>query len=62
MDYLDVDEVGFVKMNQLETLLREDTLLVSIQHANHEIGTVQDIETIGNLCRAKNVLFHQSGQ
>jgi cysteine desulfurase len=58
VDYLDVDEVGFVKLDQLKALLRDDTILVSIQHANHEIGTVQDIETIGNLCRAKNVLFH----
>lgn len=58
VDYLDVDEFGFVKLDQLEALLRADTILVSIQHANHEIGTVQDVETIGRLCSAKNVLFH----
>jgi len=58
VDYLDVDEFGFVKLDQLEALLRTDTILVSVQHANHEIGTVQDVETIGRLCSAKHVLFH----
>lgn len=58
VDYLEVDDRGFVKLDQLEALLREDTILVSVQHANHEIGTVQDLETIGRLCSEKNVLFH----
>lgn len=58
VDYLDVDEFGFVKLDQLVSLLRPDTLLVSVQHANHEIGTVQDLGTIGRLCSEKNVLFH----
>lgn len=58
VDYLDVDEFGFVKLDQLASLLRPDTLLVSVQHANHEIGTVQDLGTIGRLCSEKNVLFH----
>ena len=58
VDYLDVDGLGFVKLDQIEALLRPDTILVSVQHANHEIGTVQDLETIGRLCSEKNVLFH----
>lgn len=58
VDYLEVDDRGFVKLDQLEALLRPDTILVSVQHANHEIGTVQDLETIGRLCSEKNVLFH----
>ncbi|MDK9711411.1 cysteine desulfurase family protein [Acidaminobacter sp.] len=58
VDYLEVDDLGFVKLDQLEALLRPDTILVSVQHANHEIGTVQDLETIGRLCSEKNVLFH----
>jgi len=58
VDYLDVDEMGFVNVAQLEALIRDDTILVSVQHANQEIGTVQDIAAIGTLCRQKNVLFH----
>ncbi|SCZ78660.1 cysteine desulfurase family protein [Acidaminobacter hydrogenoformans] len=58
VDYLNVDDYGFVRLDQLESLLRPDTILVSVQHANHEIGTVQDLGTIGRLCSAKNVLFH----
>lgn len=58
VDYLDVDEYGFVKIDQLKELLRDDTILVSIQHGNQEIGTIQDIAAIGNLCKAGKVLFH----
>jgi len=58
VDYLDVDEMGFVNVAQLEALIRDDTILVSVQHANQEIGTVQDIAAIGTMCRQKNVLFH----
>ena len=58
VDYLDVDEYGFVNIDQLQALLTDETILVSIQHGNQEIGTIQDIATIGNLCQAKDVLFH----
>jgi len=58
VDYLDVDEHGFVDMDKLGALISEETILVSIQHGNQEIGTVQDIESIGKLCREKGVLFH----
>jgi cysteine desulfurase len=58
VDYLDVDEHGFVDMDKLSALINEETILVSIQHGNQEIGTVQDIESIGELCREKGVLFH----
>ena len=56
--YVDVDTKGFIDMNQLESSIRNDTVLVSIQHANQEIGTIQDIESIGRLCSQKGVLFH----
>jgi cysteine desulfurase len=56
--YLDVDRDGFVDMAQLEESITKETILVSIQHANQEIGTAQDIMAIGRLCRDKNVLFH----
>jgi cysteine desulfurase len=55
---LPVDKFGFIDTNQLEKAIRKDTLLVSIMHANNEIGTIQDIETIGKICEEKNVYFH----
>ena len=56
--YLDVDNDGFVDLDQLRESITDETILVSVQHANQEIGTVQDIETIAGICREKGVLFH----
>jgi len=56
--YLDVDSDGFVDMDQLRKFITHETILVSIQHANQEIATIQDIETIGRICREREVLFH----
>lgn len=56
--YLDVDHEGFVDIDALMKAITDKTILASIQHANQEIGTVQDIETISRICREKNVLFH----
>jgi len=56
--YLDVDGEGLVDLDQLREAVTEETILVSIQHANQEIGTMQDIEAIGRICREKGVLFH----
>ena len=56
--YLDVDEYGRVGLNQLAAAFRPETILVSIQAANQEIGTVQDIAAIAALCRDRRVLFH----
>ncbi|MBS3176883.1 cysteine desulfurase [Candidatus Woesearchaeota archaeon] len=56
--YLDVDEEGFVDKEQLKKELTNDTALVSIIHANNEIGTIQDIETIAIWCKEKNIPFH----
>ena len=58
VDYLDVDEHGFVDTDMLRSLIGDETILVSIQHGNQEIGTVQDIESIGEICREKGTLFH----
>jgi cysteine desulfurase len=58
IDYLEVDEVGLININQLERMINDETILVSIQHGNQEIGTVQDILRIGKLCKEKGVLFH----
>jgi len=56
--YLSVDSQGLVDMAELENAITPETILVSIQNANQEIGTVQDIEAIGKLCHEKGTLFH----
>jgi cysteine desulfurase len=56
--YLDVDSEGFVNLSSLEKAIRKDTFLVSIMYANNEIGTVQKIRDIGNICKSYNVKFH----
>jgi len=56
--YLDVDSDGFVDLDKLRDSITDETILVSIQHANQEIGTIQNIEDIGRICREKGVLFH----
>jgi cysteine desulfurase len=56
--YLDVDGDGFVDLDKLRDSITKETILVSIQHANQEIGTIQDIEKIGHICHEKGILFH----
>lgn len=56
--YLDVDENGFVKIEQLANAIKNDTILISIMFANNEIGTIQPIGIIGDLAHQKNILFH----
>ena len=56
--YLDVDSDGFIDLNALEKAITDKTFLVSIQHANQEIGTIQDIEAIGKICKEKKMPFH----
>lgn len=56
--YLDVDEQGFVNMNQLRQTLRPDTILVSVMMANNEIGTLQPIKEISRLLHSHPALFH----
>lgn len=56
--YLDVDRFGLVNPKDIESAIRKDTILVSIMYANNEIGTIQPIREIAEICREKNVLFH----
>jgi len=58
IDFLDVDEFGLINLKQLESMIKDDTVLVTVQHGNGEIGTVQPIEEIAKITRAKKVLFH----
>ena len=56
--YLDVNEDGIIKLSDLESLLKEKSALVSIMHANNEIGVLQPIKEIGELCKKYNSIFH----
>jgi cysteine desulfurase len=53
-----VDSEGFVDFNRLKDSITGDTFLVSIQHGNQEVGTIQDIQAIASMCGEKGVLFH----
>lgn len=55
---LDVHENGIVLPEQVGQAIREDTCLVTMMYANNEIGTIQPINVIGEICRAKGVIFH----
>lgn len=56
--YLDVDENGVVKLEELEKAIRPDTILISVMYANNEIGTIQPIEKIGEIAKAHGIWFH----
>jgi cysteine desulfurase len=56
--YLRPDEEGLVQPEAVRAAIRGDTVLVSIMHVNNEIGVVQDIASIGHICRERDVLFH----
>jgi len=56
--YLGVDKEGFVNSKDIEEAITDKTILVSVIHGNNEVGTIQDLESIGKICKEKNVLFH----
>jgi len=56
--YLPVDSSGLTDLSELEKAVTKDTILITIQHANNEIGTIQNIESIGKIAEEKNVRFH----
>jgi cysteine desulfurase len=56
--YLPVDKYGFVKPEELEKAIRKDTILISIMHANNEIGTIEPIKEIGKIASEHEVYFH----
>ncbi|MFN8367849.1 MAG: cysteine desulfurase family protein [Candidatus Kapaibacterium sp.] len=58
IQFVSVDEFGFVNLEELESLITPDTFLVSLMAANNETGVIQDIEAIGSICKKHNVLFH----
>jgi len=56
--YLDVQENGLLDLEVLKAAIRPDTILISVMFVNNEIGVIQDIPTIGALCREKGIIFH----
>jgi cysteine desulfurase len=56
--YLDVQDDGLLSMDALKTAIRPDTILISVMFVNNEIGVIQDVTAIGNLCREKGIIFH----
>jgi len=59
--YLPVDRYGFVKVEDVENAIRKDTILISIMHANNEIGTIEPIGEIGKIAKEKDIPFHTDG-
>ncbi|QBH98061.1 IscS subfamily cysteine desulfurase [Limnobaculum zhutongyuii] len=56
--YLAPQANGIIDLSELEAAMRDDTCVVSIMHVNNEIGVVQDIATIGEMCRSRGIIFH----
>jgi len=56
--YMEPMPNGLIDIKQLESEIRDDTVLISIMHVNNEIGVIQDIESIGKLARSKKIIFH----
>src|SRR5438046_391502 len=56
--YLDVRPNGLLDLEQVKAVLRKDTILVSVMYVNNEIGVVQDIPAIGEMCRSRGIIFH----
>ncbi|MCP4598780.1 IscS subfamily cysteine desulfurase [Neptuniibacter sp.] len=59
--YLDPNSDGLIEPSIVEDAIREDTILVSLMHVNNEIGTITDIDAIGEITRAKGIIFHVDG-
>ena len=56
--YLDVQEDGLINLDAFKAAIRPDTVLVSVMFVNNEIGVIQPIATLGEICREKNIIFH----
>ena len=56
--YVNVDENGVIKLDELKAAIRPDTILISVMFANNEIGTIQPIKEIGEIAKESGILFH----
>jgi cysteine desulfurase len=58
VSYIDPEPSGLIDLEKLKAAMREDTVLVSLMHVNNEVGVIQDIAAIGELCRVRKIIFH----
>ena len=58
ISYIDVDENGVIKLDELKAAIRDDTILISVMAANNEIGTIQPLVKIGEIAKENRILFH----
>ena len=58
ISYINVDENGVIRRDELEAAIREDTILITVMFANNEIGTIQPIKEIGEIAKKHKVIFH----
>ena len=58
ISYIDVNEDGIIKLNELEKAIKPTTIIISIMFANNEIGTIQPIDEIGKIAKKNNIIFH----
>ncbi|CAH0532853.1 Cysteine desulfurase IscS [Vibrio stylophorae] len=58
LTYLEPETSGLIDLAKLEAAMRDETVLVSVMHVNNEIGVIQDIDAIGELCRSRKIIFH----
>lgn len=56
--YLNVDQNGFVNLEELKNAIREDTILITIMFANNEVGTIEPVEKIAEIAKNNNIIFH----
>ncbi|MGB5606353.1 MAG: aminotransferase class V-fold PLP-dependent enzyme, partial [Gammaproteobacteria bacterium] len=56
--YLDPEPSGLLDLDKFRAALRDDTTVVSVMHVNNEIGVIQDIAAIGEICRERKIIFH----
>jgi cysteine desulfurase len=61
VSYLDPEPSGLLDLAKLKAAMRDDTIVVSVMHVNNEIGVIQDIAAIGELCRERKIIFHVDG-
>lgn len=58
ISYINVDECGMIKINELKNAIRKDTILISVMFANNEVGTIEPVGEIGRIAKQADVLFH----
>lgn len=58
VNYLTVDQYGLVNLDELKDLIRDETVLITIMHANNEVGAVQPLKEVGALAKEKGIIFH----